>query len=92
MMTDSQPQESSTAPTKWSEIIEDLWKYLPHFQDEEQLYDEDCLKFDCVKLQFGDGEESDSDDTPWVLCDLSSIKDSTDGHVTNSVSQIESKK
>jgi len=65
MIVNSRPQNSSTTQTKWSEIIEDLWNYLPHLQDEEQLYDEDCLKFDCVRLQFGDGGESESDDEPW---------------------------
>jgi len=90
-MADSQTQDSSTATNKWSEIIEDLWKYLPHFQDEEQLYDENCLKFDCIKLQFGDGEESESDDIPWVQCDLPSIEESTDGHLATTVTQIESK-
>jgi len=91
MMPDSQPQDSSIATSKWSEIIEDLWEYLPHFQDEEQLYDEGCLKFDCVKLQFGDGEESESDDIPWVQCDLPSMKESTDGHLITSDSKTESK-
>ena len=65
MIVNSRPQNSSTTQTKWSEVIEDLWNYLPHLQDEEQLYDEDCLKFDCVKLQFGDGDGEESDDKPW---------------------------
>ena len=66
-MTHSQAQNSSTVEEKWTEIIEDLWKQLPHFQDvEEELYDENCLKLDCVNLQFGDGEESDSDNETWL--------------------------
>ena len=50
--------EQSTA-TMWTEIIENLWDRLPHFQ---QWYDEDCLQFNCVKLKFGDDEESDNDE------------------------------
>ncbi|XP_065913406.1 uncharacterized protein [Dysidea avara] len=65
MMVNLRSQNPSTETVQWTEIIEDLWKYLPHFQDEEQLYDENCLKFDCIKLQFGDGEESESGDEPW---------------------------
>jgi len=91
MMADSQPQGSLVVPLQWSEIIEDLWKHLPHFQDEEQLYDDNCLKSNCIKLQFGDDEDSESDDVPWVLCDLPSITESTDGQLTDSVSQTESK-
>ena len=60
---ESQSQSSTTTPDQWTEIIEDLWDLLPHFQ---QWYDEDCLKFDCVKLQFGDGEEISSDDEMWL--------------------------
>ena len=62
----TRPQKSSMVPdTKWTEIIEDLWKHLPHFQDEKYLYDDKCLKFDCIKLQYGDQEESDSDSETW---------------------------
>ena len=60
---ESQSQSSTTTPDQWTEIIEDLWDLLPHFQ---QWYDEDCLKFDCVKLQFGDGEEISNDDEMWL--------------------------
>ena len=56
---ESQSQSTTTTLPQWTEIVEDLWDLLPHFQ---QWYDEDCLKFDCVKLQFADGEESDNDD------------------------------
>ena len=81
MMVNSQ-QNSSNAPTKWSEIIEDLWKYLPRFQDEEQLYDENCLKFECITLQFGDGEESESDNEPWPHDDDPTVEEeSSDSHV-----------
>ena len=61
---------------KWTEIIEDLWKHLPHFQDVEELYDDHCLKFDCVTLQFGHGEESDSDSETWVHQNTSDMEDS----------------
>jgi len=65
-MIHSQPQKSSVVPDKWTEIIEDLWKHLPHFQYEEYPYDDNCLKFDCFKLQFiNDQEEGDSDSEPW---------------------------
>ena len=74
-MTDSQAQ-NSTAEDKWTEIIEDLWKHLPHFQDEEELYDDNCLKFDCVTLQFGDGEESDSDSETWLDQNTLDMEDS----------------
>ena len=91
MMVDSQPQDPSTVTNKWSEIIEDLWKDLPHFQDDQQLYDKKCLESDCVKLQFGDDTENQSDDIPWIQCDLPSMEKSTDSFMTNSVSQAESK-
>ena len=75
-MTHSQSQ-SSAAKEKWTEIIEDLWKkHLPHFQDEEKLYDDNCLKFDCVTLQFGDREESDSDSETWLHKNTTDMKDS----------------
>ena len=76
-MTHSQAQYS-TGEDKWTEIIEDLWKHLPHFQDEEELYDDDCLKFDCVTLQFGDGEESDSDSETWLHQNTSDMEVSDD--------------
>ena len=72
-MTQSQ---SSIVVEKWTEIIEDLWKHLPHFQDDEELYDDHCLKFDCVALQFGDGEESDSDSETWLHQNSSDMEDS----------------
>lgn len=74
-MTHSQAQNSAEE-NKWTEIIEDLWKKLPHFQDEEDLYDNNCLKFDCVALQFGDGEESDSDSETWLHQNTSDMEDS----------------
>ena len=74
-MTHSQAQNSE-AEKKWTEIIEDLWKHLPHFQDEEELYDDHCLKFDCVALQFGDGEESDSDSETWLHQNTADMEDS----------------
>ena len=68
---------SATASVnEWTEIIEDLCKYLPHFQDEEQLYDDNLLKFDCVKLQFGDGEDSESDSERWPYYDTSDMEES----------------
>jgi len=82
MIVNSRPQNSSTTQTKWSEVIEDLWNYLPHLQDEEQLYDEDCLKFDCVKLQFGDGDGEESDDKPWPHDDGDPpVEEDMSGHV-----------
>ena len=64
-MTHLQPQKLSTVPDQWTEIIEDLWKHLPYFQDEKYLYDDNCLKFDCVKLQYGDQEESENESETW---------------------------
>ena len=82
MLVNLQPQNLSTAQIKWTEIIEDLWKYLPHFQNEDQLYDENCLKFDCIKLQFGDSEESESDDEPWPHDDDPTVEgESSDSQV-----------
>ena len=62
--SNSQPQ-NSMASTKWTEIIEDFWK---PFKNKDQLYDENYLKYDCIKLQFqiDDGEESDSDSESWL--------------------------
>jgi len=60
---ESKEQSTATTLSQWTEIIENLWDRLPHFQ---QWYDEDCLKFNCVKLQFGDDEESDNDDEIWL--------------------------
>ena len=74
-MTHSQAQNTAVED-KWTEIIEDLWEHLPHFQDEEELYDDHCLKFDCVALQFGDGEESDSDSETWLHQNTSDMEDS----------------
>ena len=75
-MAHVQTQSATTAVKKWTEIIEDLWKHLPHFQDEEELYDDNCLKFDCVNLQFGDGEESDSDSETWLHHNTSDMEES----------------
>ena len=75
-MTHSQAQSSSAVEDKWTEIVEDLWKHLPHFQDVEDLYDDNCLKFNCVTLQFGDGEESDSDSETWLHQNTSDTEDS----------------
>jgi len=75
-MTDSQAQSSAAVEDKWTEIIEDLWKHLPHFQDVEDLYDDNCLKFNCVTLQFGDEEESDSDSETWLHQNTSDMEDS----------------
>jgi len=94
MIVNSRPQNSSTVQIKWSEIIENLCKYLPHLQDEEELYDDNCLKFDCVKLQFGDGGESESDDEPWPHDDDPPVEEETsDSHVPTptTVSKTESK-
>ena len=60
---ESHSQSPTTMPLKWTEIIEKLWDNLPHFQ---QWYDEDCLKFDCVKLQFDDGKVNNSDSEIWL--------------------------
>lgn len=57
--------QSKNPPNKWSEVIEDLWEHLSHFKDKEKLlpYDENCLKLDCITLQFVDGEDSTSSDS-----------------------------
>lgn len=60
-MTHSQPQKLPVVTDQWTEII-DLWMHLPYFHN---LYDEKCLKFDCVKLQYGDQEESHNDSETW---------------------------
>ena len=36
---ESQSQSTTTTLPQWTEIVEDLWDLLPHFQ---QWYDEDC--------------------------------------------------
>lgn len=69
-------QAHFTVEDKWTEIIEDLWKHLPHFQDEKMLYNDECLKFNCVTLQFGDREESDSDSETWPHQSTSDMEDS----------------
>ena len=74
-MTHSQAQNTAVKDN-WTEIIEDLWEHLPHFQDKEELYDDHCLKFDCVTLQFGDGEESDTDSETWLHQNTSDMEDS----------------
>ena len=61
-MIRSQLQKSLVA-NKWSEIIEDLWESLPHFQDKKEWYEESCLRLNCVTLQFGEDEESDDSET-----------------------------
>lgn len=72
-----QIKDPSAGERKWTEIIEDLWKvHLPHFQDEVKLYDDNCLKFDCVNLQYGDDEESDSDSETWLDQNTSDMEDS----------------
>ena len=68
--------QNTAVEDKWTEIIEDLWEHLPHFQDKEELYDDHCLKFDCVTLQFGDGEESDTDSETWLHQNTSDMEDS----------------
>ena len=62
-MIRSQLQKSLVA-NKWTEVIEDLWESLPHFQNKE-WYEESCLKLNCVTLQFGEAEESDNDSETW---------------------------
>ena len=78
-MTCSQVKDHSAVERKWTEIIEDLWKvHLPHFQDEVKLYDDNCLKFDCVNLQYGNDEESDSDSETWLDQNTSDMEDSVE--------------
>jgi len=63
------------------------------FKKEEELYDNDCLKLDCIKLQFGndDADESDNDSETWPHYGVS-IKESTDdAHVLSTTTQSESK-
>ena len=62
-------KDPSAGENKWTEFIEDLWKvHLPHFQDEVKVYDDNCLKFDCV--YYGDDEESESDSETWLDKDI----------------------
>ena len=76
-MTCPQVKNPSAGENKWTEIIEDLWKvHLPHFQDEVKVYDDHCLKFDCVTLQYGDDEESESDSETWLDYNTSDMEDS----------------
>ena len=70
-----QVKDPSAGENKWTEIIEDLWKvHLPHFQDEVKVFDDNCLKFDCVT--YGDGEESDSDSETWLDHNIPDMEDS----------------
>lgn len=71
-MIHSQPHKSLVTGSKWTEIIEDLWQFLPL---EQHWYDDQCLKFDCVRLQFGDQEESDNDSETWPQQNPSDTKD-----------------
>ena len=88
-MTHSQAQNTPKGEDKWTEIIEDLWKvHLPHFQDEVKVYDDDCLKLDCVTLQYGDDEESESDGETWLDQD---IEDSTEETIETKETEEESK-
>ena len=88
-MTRSQAQNTPKEEEKWTEIIEDLWKvHLPHFQDEVKVYDDNCLKLDCVTLQYGDDEESESDSEPWLDQD---IEDSTEDTRETKETEKESK-
>ena len=57
---------------KWTEIIEDLWQFLPL---EKYWYNDHCLKFDCVRLQFGDQEENDNDSETWPQQNPSDAED-----------------
>lgn len=68
---------------KWTEVIEDLWESLPL---EKYWYDDHCLKFDCVRLQFGDQEESDNDSETWPQQNPSDAEDAC-----NEASKIENK-
>ena len=71
-MIHSQPHKSLVTGSKWTEIIEDLWQFLPL---EKHWYDDHCLKLDCVRLQFGDQEESDDDSETWPQQNPSDTKD-----------------
>ena len=71
--------QSQSSPDKWNEIIEDLWEHLSHFKDKERslLYDESCLKLDCITLQYVDGQESTSSDSiTWLHQNTSDMEDS----------------
>ena len=90
-MAQSQSQNSSE---KWSEIIEDLWKHLSHFKDTENLslYDENCLKFNCITLQYVDGQESTSSDSiTWLHQNTSDIEDDSLVETDEGVSEFQSK-
>ena len=69
VITHSQVQSSPTKENKWTEIVEDLWKCLPHFQHEERLYDDRCLKIDC------EAEESESDSETWLHQSTTEVED-----------------
>lgn len=86
MMSNSQPQ-SSKVLVKWTEIIEDFWKA---FKNKDQLYDENCLKYNCLKLQFHSDEVEESDNESW-LNPLSSDTEEEDDEMspeTQGVSQF----
>ena len=72
--------QSQNPLDKWSEIIEDLWEHLSHFKDKENflsLYDDNCLKLDCITLQYVDGQESTSSDSiTWLHQNTSDMEDS----------------
>jgi len=83
MIADSQPQDSSNVSNKWSEIIEDLWEKLPHFQEIKQSYMY-YPKSDYVQ------SHGEADDIPWILRRLPRMEEPTDSATTNCVSQTES--
>lgn len=74
-MIRSQPQKPSIVIDNWNEIIGNLWEHLPHFRDEVYVYDDSCLKLDCIKLQYIDQEESGSDSEPWPHQDIPDVED-----------------
>ena len=57
-------QSQSHPAQEWSENIKDLWKiHLSHFQ---KNYDDNCLKLDCVTLQYVDGNDNETESEIWV--------------------------
>ena len=75
----AQQSKSQSTTTKWNEIIQDLWEHLSHFKDKENLllYDDGCLKLDCITLQYVDGQESTSSDSiTWLHQNTSDMEDS----------------
>ena len=82
-----QTQVSSTAVERWTEIIEDLWNKLPHIRDKE-LYNNEQLKSECMNQQFGEAEESESDNETWVNTFTSNEEKSEKGKISQNQGKL----